>query len=65
LREKNTALVQAALFGPALGGSCKLVALGIEDIGWNRLEETGGVVLFGLSCGKVARDATFLEGVSN
>ena len=61
----GTATLETALFGAAWGGSCKLVALGIEDIGWNRLEETGGVVLFGLSCGKVARDATFLEGVSN
>ena len=53
------------MFGPALGGSCKLVALGIEDIGWNRFKETSGVVLFGLSCGELARDAAFLEGMSN
>jgi len=65
LREKDAALVQATLFGAALGGSCKFMALGIEDIGWNRFEETGGVILFRLSCGKLARDAAFLEGVSN
>ena len=63
--KKDAALVEATLFGASLGSSCKLVALGIEDIGWNRLEETGGVVLFGLSCGKLAMDAAFLEGMSN
>ena len=65
LGKKDTALVKATLFGAALGSSCKLVALGIEDIGWNRFKETSGVVLFGLSCGELAGDATFLEGMSN
>ena len=57
--------MKATLFGASLGGSCKLVALGIEDIGWNRFKETSGVVLFGLSCGELARDAAFLEGMSD
>jgi hypothetical protein len=65
LGKKDAALVETALFGAALGGSCKLVALGIEDIGWNRFKETSGVVLFGLSCGELARDAAFLEGMSD
>ena len=65
LGKKDAALVKATLFGAALGGSCKLVALGIEDIGWNRFKETSGVVLFGLSCGELARDAAFLEGMSD
>ena len=65
LGEKDAALVEATLFGASLGGSCKLVALGIEDIGWNRFKETGGVVLLGLSCCELARDAAFLEGMSN
>ena len=63
--EKDAALVEATLSGPALRSSCKFVALGIKDIGWNRFKETGGVVLFGLSCGELARDAAFLEGVSD
>jgi len=41
------------------------VALGIEDIGWNRFEETSGVILFGLGCGELARDAAFLKGMSD
>ena len=65
LGEKDAALVEATLFGTSLGSSCKLVALGIEDIGWNRFKETSGVVLFGLSCGELARDAASLEGVSD
>ena len=65
LGKKDAALVKATLFGASLGSSCKLVALGIEDIGWNRFKKTSGVVLFGLSCGELARDATFLEGVSD
>ena len=65
LGEKDAALVETTLFGASLGGSCKLVALGIEDIGWNRFQETSGVILFGLSCGELARDAAFLEGMSN
>ena len=65
LGEKDAALVEATLFGASLGGSCKLVALGIEDIGWNRFEETSGVILFGLNCGELARDAAFLERVSD
>ena len=63
--EKDAALVEATLFGASLGGSCKLVAFRIEDIGWNRFKETGGVVLLGLSCCELARDAAFLEGMSN
>ena len=63
--KKDAALVETALFGAALGGSCKFMALGIEDIGWNRFKETSGVVLFGLSCGELARDAAFLEGMSD
>ena len=65
LGEKDAALVKATLFGASLGGSCKFMALGIEDIGWNRFQETSGVVLFGLSCGELARDAAFLEGMSD
>lgn len=65
LGKKDAALVEATLFGASLGSSCKLVALGIEDIGWNRFKETSGVVLFGLSCGELARDAAFLEGMSD
>lgn len=65
LGEKDAALVEATLFGASLGGSCKLVAFGIEDIGWNRFKETGGVVLLGLSCCELARYAAFLEGMSN
>jgi hypothetical protein len=65
LGEKDAALVKATLFGASLGGSGKLVALGIEDIRWNRFKETSGVVLFGLSCGELARDAAFLEGMSD
>ena len=65
LGKKDAALVKATLFGTSLSSSRKFVALGIEDIGWNRFEETSGVVLFGLSCGELARDATFLEGVSD
>jgi len=65
LGEKDAALVEATLFGASLGSSCKLVAMGIEDIGWNRFKETSGVVLFRLSCGELARDAAFLEGVSD
>ena len=65
LEEKDAALVEATLFGASLGGSCKLVAFRIEDIGWNRFKETGGVVLLGLSCCELARDAAFLEGMSN
>lgn len=65
LGEKDAALVEATLFGASLGGSCKLVAFRIEDIGWNRFKETGGVVLLGLSCCELARDAAFLEGMSN
>lgn len=57
--------MEATLFGAALSSSCKFVALWIEDIGWNRFEETSGVILFGLSCGELARDAAFLEGVSD
>jgi len=53
--------VEATLFGAALGGSCKLVTLGIEDIGWNRFQETGGVVLLGVGCGELAGDSAFLE----
>jgi len=41
------------------------MALGIEDIRWNRFEETSGVILFGLGCGELARDAAFLEGTSD
>ena len=41
------------------------MALGIKDIGWNRFKETGGVVLFWLSCGELARDAAFLECMSD
>jgi len=41
------------------------MSLGIEDICWNGFEETSGVILFGLSCGELARDATFLECVSD
>ena len=63
--KKDAALVKATLFGASLGSSCKFMALGIEDIGWNRFEETGGVILFRLSCGKLARDAAFLEGMSD
>ena len=63
--EKDAALVEATLFGAALRGSCKFMALGIDDIRWNRLQKTSGVVLFGLSCGELARDAAFLEGMSN
>ena len=63
--EKDAALVEATLFGTSLSSSCKFVALGIEDIGWNRFEETSGVILFGLSCGELARDAAFLERVSD
>ena len=63
--KKDAALVKATLFGASLGSSCKFMALGIEDIGWNRFEETSGVILFGLSCGELARDAAFLEGVSD
>ena len=63
--KKDAALVKATLFGASLGSSCKFMALGIEDIGWNRFKETGGVVLFGLSCCELARDAAFLEGVSD
>ena len=65
LGKKDAALVEATLFGASLGGSCKLVAFRIEDIGWNRFKETGGVVLLGLSCCELARDAAFLEGMSN
>lgn len=65
LGKKDAALVEATLFGASLGSSRKLVALGIEDIGWNRFKETSGVVLFGLSCGELARDAAFLEGMSD
>ena len=65
MRKKDAALVEAALFSAALGGSCKFMSLGIHDIGWNRFQKTSGVVLFGLSCGKMARDAAFLEGVSD
>jgi len=65
LGKKDAALVEAPLFGAALGGSCKFTALGIDDIGWNRFQETSGVVLFGLSGGKLARDAAFLEGMSD
>ena len=36
LGKKDAALVEATLFGPALGGSRKFLALRIEDIGWNR-----------------------------
>ncbi len=57
--------MEATLFGAALSSSCKFVALGIENIRWNRFEETSGVILFGLSCGELARDAAFLEGVSD
>ena len=57
--------MEATLFGTSLSSSRKFVALGIEDIGWNRFKETSGVVLFGLSCGELARDAAFLEGVSD
>jgi hypothetical protein len=39
--------------------------LGIENIRWNRFEETSGVILFGLIFGELARDAAFLEGVSD
>jgi len=60
LGKKDAALVEAALFSAALGGSCKFMSLGIHDIGWNRFEEASGVVLFGLSCGKMAWDAAFL-----
>jgi hypothetical protein len=41
------------------------MALGIENIRWNRFEETSGVILFGLIFGELARDAAFLEGVSD
>jgi len=41
------------------------MALGIENIRWNRFEETSGVILLGLICGELARDAAFLEGVSD
>ena len=53
------------MFGTSLSSSCKFVTLGIEDIRWNRFEEASGVILFGLSCGELARDAAFLEGVSD
>ena len=53
------------MFGTSLSSSCKFMALGIENIRWNRFEETSGVILFGLSCGELARDAAFLEGVSD
>lgn len=36
LGKKDAALMKATLFGASLGGSCKFMALGIEDIGWNR-----------------------------
>ena len=65
LRKKDASLMETTLFGAALGGSCKFVALGIENIRWNRFEETSGVILFGLICGELARDAAFLEGVSD
>jgi hypothetical protein len=65
LRKKDASLVETTLFGAALSSSCKFMALGIEDIRWNRLEETSGVILFGLSCSELARDAAFLEGVSD
>jgi len=63
LGKKDAALVEATLFGTSLSSSCKFVALWIEDIGWNRFEETSGVILFGLSCGELAWDAAYLEGV--
>ena len=63
--KKDAALVEATLFGAALSSSCKFMALGIENIGWNRFKETSGVVLFGLGCGELARDAAFLEGLSD
>ena len=63
--KKDAALVKATLFGTSLSSSCKFMALGIENIRWNRFEETSGVILFGLICGELARDAAFLEGVSD
>ena len=53
------------MFGTSLSSSCKFMALGIENIRWNRFEETSGVILFGLIFGELARDAAFLEGVSD
>ena len=49
--KKDAALVEAALFCAALGGAGELVSLRVQDIGGNRFEEAGGVVLFGLGGG--------------
>ena len=53
--------MEAALFCAALGGAGELVSLRVQNIGGNRLEEAGSVVLFGLGGGQTAVQSNRLQ----
>ena len=63
--QEDTPLVQATLLGSPLGGARQFVSGGIQNIGWNRLKEAGGIVLFGFSRGETAFHPALLKGVGH
>ena len=60
LRKKDAALVEATLFGSALGSPSQFEAARVQHVGRNRLEEARGVVFFRLVGGEVAWDTAIL-----
>jgi len=54
--QKDTSLVEAALFCAALGSPCEFVARGVENVGWNGFKKAGGVIVEGLGGGELAGD---------
>jgi len=63
--KKDAALMKATLFGSALGGPSQFEAVRVQHIGRNRLEEAGGIILFGLGSGQETFDTAVLEGLGH
>ena len=57
--------MEAALFGAALGGTRQFSTFWIQNIGWHRFKETGGIVLVGLGRREMAFHATIVQSLGD